>query len=453
MLFQPGAFSIIRDETSGEWRAYMAWDEADRKREKEKRPAPAFIPARLIDPKGWAWENKAERVFSVCRLRDGTEIHAYSSQGEPKQGDPVDVIWIDEDVAYSRHLAEWQARLSDRKGRLFWSAFPKSSNNALITLSDRAEEQRDRPNPDVTETVLTFSANPHIDADEKRKRLEGWDENERRSRDLGEFLTDNVLMYPTFSVHLHGIPAKQAPREIDAIIAHDGVPMDWTNYLVLDPGHAHPAILMASVPPPELGDFVVLWGECYPSRVDAHELARQAVGVASGRYFEAFIIDGHAGRQTPMGFGRTVRQQYSEAFEKVGLVSRLSGSGFIAGSDNIESRTMLVREWLAIRADGTPKLRIIDEGTKILQKQMKLYKKRIFQQEVKDVPIPKDADLPISLEYLAAFGPYYRIPENTEQLGSPAFRAWKRFRQTQDRDSTIYLGAGKPPVSSNFVMN
>src|SRR6187455_363086 len=49
MLFKPGAFRIIQDRTTGEWRAWKPWELADKLREEETRPAPPLIPPRLID--------------------------------------------------------------------------------------------------------------------------------------------------------------------------------------------------------------------------------------------------------------------------------------------------------------------------------------------------------------------------------------------------------------------
>ena len=80
MLFNPGAFRIIKDLKTEEWRVWRPWEKEDQDREDECKDAPPLIPKRLINPQGWAWENKSERVFTVCRLRNGTEIHAFSSK-------------------------------------------------------------------------------------------------------------------------------------------------------------------------------------------------------------------------------------------------------------------------------------------------------------------------------------------------------------------------------------
>ena len=170
-LFSPGMFRLIKDEETGKLRSWRPWEEADAAREDEIEQAPALIPKRMI--KEFAWENKAARAFSVCRLHNGTEIHAFSSGGEAATGDAVDIIWIDEDIKYPSHVGEWQARLSDNRGKLLWSSWPRNANSALKAMSARAEAQEDSEHPDVFEILLTFSGNPYIPMDEKRKRLAG----------------------------------------------------------------------------------------------------------------------------------------------------------------------------------------------------------------------------------------------------------------------------------------
>ena len=89
MLFKRNPeFKMIKDLQSGQWRAYRPWKPEDKARVEDARMAPPFIPRRLVDPKGWAWKDKAKRHFTICRMTNGTEIHAFTSKGEPKMGDP-----------------------------------------------------------------------------------------------------------------------------------------------------------------------------------------------------------------------------------------------------------------------------------------------------------------------------------------------------------------------------
>jgi hypothetical protein len=451
MLFRPGAFKTICDRQTGLLRAFDPEDADDIVREKngECQQSQPLIPERMIDPSGWAWENKGERVFTVCRLTNGTEIHAFSSKAEPKQGDPVDVIHIDEDVASPRHIGEWQARLSDTAGRLWWSAFPHSKNEALIDLSERANEQRNWAKPDVEEIQLTFSGNPFIDADEKRKRLQGWSEDEQKARDLGEFSTDNVLVYPDFSKAVHASPPEELGNDdaIDAILRSRGAPpSNWTRYLALDPGHSRSAVLFLAVPPPEFGDAVIVYNELYLRNHDAESLAVKVRDKVAGQPIQTFIIDNRAGRQTPMGFNHTVYEQYQMAFRKFGIHSVSGGCRFEPGSDNVDGRLGLVRAWLKPRHAGQGRmraiLRIMADRCPNTCREFLLYKKRVVSDAVKEEPISKNDHLMDNLGYLAAHDPQYISPVMGGGEATAAYRYFqtRRSKRNAGRDKSVHMG-------------
>lgn len=454
MLFtSKSGLKMIRDAVTNEWRAWRPWDPADLARENETRPMPPLIPARFVDPKGWAWTNKAERVFSICRLKNGNEIHAFSSKGEPAQGSAVDLLHIDEDIKTASHVAEWQARLSDVRGRLIWTAFPHSANEALTDMSARAEAQKDRPNPDVHEIKLRFSDNPFMPEDEKRKRLEGWSAQEAAARNDGEFNTDNVLVYPTFAPHIHGterVEPTRAEAMLREKLGDDGqtVPRTWTRYLVLDPGYGQAAVLFAAVPPPEIGDFIVCYDELYPQKHDANALAKLVEQKARGFLFEQFIIDFRAGRQTPMGFSHTIKQQYEAAFAACGLRCARSGAHFSNGSDNVPGRIELVRTALAPRSDGSVKLKLVLPRMKNMIREFRLYKRAIREKVVDERPIDRNNHLMNTLEYLLAAKPTYVVPSRPESLGNAyaAFQALQRQRERENGPAGqfVYMGAGSP---------
>lgn len=453
LLCRPGAFRIIRDAQTGMWRAYRPWLPEDKAREEETKPAPPLLPPRMIE--SIAWKDKGRHIFSVIRLRNGSEIHAFSSGSECPQGDPADLVHIDEDLKYDRFVPELQARLSDRKGRLIWSVFPHSKNDALVRMCERAEEQRGLANPDVAEFRLTFSGNPHIDSDEKRKRFEGWTEQERRARDLGEFLLDSVLVYPNFSVETHGIPQncdpygqplEDQPWEIDRVLMRRQVPLDWTRYLVVDPGHTVCAVLLAAVPPPYLGDFVVCYDELYLRNADILTFGRMVQAKTAGQRFYAFLIDDHGSRVRSPVSGKTIRQQYSEELRRRNVESETTGHGFLPGSDDVQGRINQVRAWLAIRDDGTTKLRVLRDTCPHLEEEFNRYRKRIAGGDIQDVPLPKHNHLMNCLEYLAAYDPKFHRLDPKPPEPSPAYREFMVLMREIGRFDTskaIHLGPGR----------
>ncbi len=461
LLFRPGAFRLIQDLDTGLWRAFRPWQDEDR--ETETRQAPPLIPERYAPPSSFSWRKLGPRIFEVCRLKfpkhhpmDGTEIWAFPSGGEPPTGDPVDLIHIDEDLKFARHVAEFQSRLSDHKGRLIWTARPHMTNTALIRMSKRAEEQEDRPKPDVQQFRLVYSKNPHIDADEKRKRLEGWSEVERRARDLGEFLFDTVLMYPSFHIDTHGVPARREEDRtaLDDLLAKRQVPNNATRYMIVDPGHTVCAVLFAFVPPPVYGDVVVAYDELYLKQCDAVKFAKAVETKVAGHHFHAFIIDDHGSRVTGAGSGLTIRYQYSEELRKRKIRSKVTGHGFIKGSDDVLGRAMEVRNWLTRRSDGTTRFRIMRDALPNMIHEFGSYRKRVAADEMLDKALQSNDHLMNCLEYFAAYNPRYHAPPRFQPSQSPVlveFRKWQKspdFQSDEDRflhgpaGGSVYLGAG-----------
>ena len=447
-LFEPGAFQMIKDKATKKWRVWDPNREDDAARESEAQPSPPLIPKRAIDPKGWSWKDKQKRVFSVCRLKNGTEIRGWSSKAAPGQGVGVDLIWIDEDVHFPANVMEWVTRLSDAgvDGKLVWSAWPHDANDALVSLSERAGEEAGSEDPTVSEVVLRYSDNPFISAKQKRETISIWSvsgPDEVRSRDEGLFMLGKTLVYPEYSTATHGLPSEGVPSKLDLAIAGYTTPMDWTNYLVVDPGHTRAACLFASVAPPEYGDFVVVYDELYVDGANADSFANQVRHKAGGRLFEAFLIDGHAGRQTPMGFSSTVQRQYVDAFKKHELFSARTGSNFIWGSDDVPSRMGLLHTWMRIRSDGTTKLRTITAKTGLLKREMSRYKKKIVRDATMDVPVVKNNDLIVCLEYLAGYNPQWVPVRQRLEHVSPAMRALEKIQKEERGKNTGYvIGVG-----------
>jgi hypothetical protein len=471
ILFRPGLFKIIKDRETGEFRSWRPWESWDKRHEHLTKPSPPAIPRRLIDPKGWSWKDKAKRHFEVCRLRNGTEIYAFTSIGEPKMGDPVDLIWIDERIRFPKHYGEWQARIADRRGRIVWSAWPGYSNTALYELHRRCTEERLRveksraenplsvDQPDAEEICLYFSTNPFIDEESKRKALKGWtDEKERLSRDRGDFIQSSTRIYPSFGPEIHNTPPDNSNLDdnVDLALRSNGMepPSDWRLDLVIDPGHTHPGALLVAIPPPYLQSRCVgvVFDEFYIPGTDASVMARLLAPKLQGRSFESFIIDFRAGRMTPMGHSETIMQHYAAAFKKFNLHSAATGHHFRWSSDNLEGDIAATRELLHVSDSGRPYLRYIRSRCDNFERQMESYvKKEGTQGFVEDKPASSQVDcLCDCLRYWVGAKLSWRMPEPPKPPPSADYLyfrdVWKKEEEdaTLKRDGSICLGAGEP---------
>lgn len=461
LLFKPGAFDIIKDAVTRVWRTYRPWDPADVARKKEKRMAPPLIPRRYADPdRDISWKKRKEEIWSSVKLHmpgspmNGTMIYAFPAGNiVPPSGDPVDIVVIDEDLVYGKWVAELESRLSDRKGRLWWSARPHGLNNALKDLSDRAEEEAGLEHPDVEEFRFTFSGNPYMDRDEVRKRLRGWTDEERRARDLGDFVYGDNVMYPTFHIDIHGVPKTNVDgpeRALDKVLLKKQVPPDWTRYMYVDPGSQICAVLFVAVPPPrKYGDHIVFYDELYIKRCEAIKFGRLVEKKVLGQHFRSFIIDEHGGRLRDIGSGRTAKQQYSEQLKLRHIRSETTGSGFLAGSDDTEGRQEAVRVGLVIREDGTSKFRFLKGCCPWVEWEFVRYKKRILGDEVQDKAITKHNHLMNCMEYCAAHRPRYVPPRGPEKEEDPVileFNEWME-KMHPGRGKFVNFGPGNGQLS------
>ena len=111
---------VIRDLDTGMWRAWNERNPSDEARFMESEPAGPMIPEWMIEKIDW--QSPTQNYFREVILRNGAKIRNYpSSARNPKMGDKVSGIWIDEDIQVASHLEEWQDRLTDAHGGGGWS--------------------------------------------------------------------------------------------------------------------------------------------------------------------------------------------------------------------------------------------------------------------------------------------------------------------------------------------
>ena len=425
MLFKAGAFRIIRDLETGDWRAFRPATDADRI--KETKPAPPLIPPRFVVDISWVLKNAGycQKVI----LSNGWQINFFSAEGEPPQGFQADLVHFDEDIPQPAWVGEMQARLADRKGRLLWSAMPHSKNDALLGLCERADREAELgiDPPNIKKFVLRFLDNAHIDSKEKEKNIARWSAlgvDELRMRAEGEFTQDSILMYPSFNPAVHVLPKVALP---------DGVPPDWTRYVAIDPGHAVMAAVFGAVPPDE--KFLLIYDELYIRNCNALIFGEEFAKKTEGQHFYAFIMDMHGGALRDLGSGRLPSELYSEQLRDRGVRAQMTGHQFIAGSDDITARTGLVRQLLHIRGDGTTKLKFLENATPELFRELRRYKKKVIQ----------TANGPFITDTPNARGEIHTCQCFDDQTEVLTERGWRLFRDVPDaeRVATVNLGSGR----------
>lgn len=456
LLFEPGAFQMIRDLETKQWRSYDV--DRDKDRKMERQPAPPFIRTSMIDPESWAWESKKDRQIRSVRFeKDGTRLVFYASSGAIPQGNPVHAILVDEKIEADALYSECLMRLVDYEGRIVWSSWPTlAPSGAFIGLIDRAE--KDIANAPADRKAIAFAfrrgdnpftENSHLDA-----ALGTMDEDEAAARGDGVMGLARWQMYPRFSRGLHrAMPQEPTPNEeVHDKLAHairigNGIPSDWTRYLILDPGTTNAAVLFVAVPPSSIGDYIVPYDELYlhHAEAEAGELAKRVKAKAFGQFFEDFIADAHAARQTPMGFSGTIGSNYSKHFAANDLRCSRRGTQFSYGSDDIGVRVMDLQGTMNIRPDGTTRLRIL--GCPVLCKQIEDYRKAA---DPHGFPMETPAkhqriDVCVCLEYFASRKDCgYVKPRPPEQVKPPGLRMYEAFLKKHggDKSGRVQCGPG-----------
>ena len=443
VLFQPGAFQIVRDPVTKRWRAWQPGTiPGDDKIPADKRKeAPPLIPASEI--KEWGWEKKTQKEWNTVTLHNGWTLKYYPSNGSPKRGDPVHRIWLDEETENDDLYPELQSRISDFKGRIWWSSWPNLDCASLINLYDRAIDEQDQyrqgkiKKQHVYQMSFISDHNPVIDKEEHEKRARGWDEATARARNLGEFVRESRLTYPEFNKTYHAVEYGNDDTMNDKVTeilrARNFIPpSDWCVDLILDPGTNRPALLWVATPPPSFWyksePYHIVYREL-TGKFDAEQLAHQVQILEPARVYHRWIIDHKCGDQTSPGDAHRIEHRYAMAFSRKGLKCDTTGTRFMASEHVWLVRSMELRAMFMPVAEDAPrpKLRIVTHRCPELIKQITRNMRRITKEDIQDVRASGQIqDLLDCLEYFAGSRPIYRVPTKLAPQNTPSYESFMK---------------------------
>lgn len=487
-LFRWGAFKIIRDEITQEWRTYRPWPQGrvcygksgDLHRKDEARPAPPLIPKRYIDGK-ISWLKRSMDIFSRVKFTTGWELYAANSEGDPSHLQGLTDVYLyvfDEDVAKSGWYEEAVMRTSSVNGLLRWNAMPHSKTSDIMNFIERGRDEEGKENPRTVVLKVKQSDNPFLsdEAKEENARIaKSMGEDVYRKRILGETTYDDVLMYANFSKYVHDARYKlnamerdqeTAGAEIRSVLQRTyeklnfTVPQDWTRRVFVDPGHSVCAVGFIATPPPELGNFRLFYKELYLKNNTAKGFAEAMKRESQNEIYYDFLIDMHGARLRGAD-ERMWLNEYQDALEALGVRCEVRGSRFGAACDNIKFREEALRKWLDVRVwakdqkeRGWPTLYVDSILCPNFYKEISHFRKKTVKQGGIDVVIDEanrrgNCHLVEVGEYAAAHGCEYVTPRAPERIDDD-FDRWKRARdkrraqyraQNSSRtDNTITLG-------------
>ncbi|HDZ44264.1 MAG TPA: hypothetical protein ENH80_10025 [Phycisphaerae bacterium] len=437
-LTEPGAYSIIRDEHTKQWRSVRVdpkdprkldpYDAAYREKWQESEP---LLPPRMIT--GRSWESRKDRIPRNITLATGWQMLWRSSKGKPVRGRQFHLWHFDEEVNNDEFLVEAR-RGSMRRGALgFWSATPQTGGMQLYNLRRRA----DAGSENVKAFTLLLADNPFYPEQEKQAFIDGLSREEAEVRVFGKYAIVGRKVYPYYDpMGEHGYE----PRPI---------PADYCRELILDPGRQHCGTIFGAIDPDEAHAWVY---DAFDLRnTDANGWADHVVKRIrqhGGGQFERWIIDQQMGKQRSSGQAETVAWFYFQALTARGVYPRRTGplDGFFEGSNDVPAREEALLDWMTVRHEGphtgTSRLQVargmapeLDDQIANAQMDSKNPKKR---KQGKELP----EDVLVCLEYWAASNPVYRLPESQPAAEETRLmRALRRKQQaTRTKQSTCRVG-------------
>ncbi len=451
-LFKPGAFRIIRDLDTKEWRTYRPWTDSDR--EHESKPSGPMIPGRFMvggSVMRAAWRNKKKNELARVEFINGWEIRFYSSLGKPPLGVDVDLVVFDEEIEDPDWYPEMAARLLDRHGKFVWAATPQNGTDALFGLSERAkQEETDGGTPSIVQVNMYLDDNKYLSNAAKDSLIRKYREmpDEYNVRILGQFNRKNYLMYPDFSMatDMHGCQMHDFDHP-------NGVMIDSTFnlYMFVDPGRQVCAATFWAVPPPEhdLADQRFLFDELYIRQCNAEIFADNVLTKVGGRYFIGFYVDPSSAHQDTIGGGQSVAVQYSNALAARRILCHNSGSSLLYASNDKLAGTLKFAGWMHVNMEtNRPKLQVMVGRCPNFEREIKFYRRKKVRTPQGDVYLDKPIDgndhtLDCSYPF-AMLDPAW-VPPPERKRFHPIYDIFKALEEKEERRNSsygIHLGPG-----------
>jgi hypothetical protein len=375
-LFVGGAFKVIRDLHTGEWRSFRPQHPDDMMRPFEARPCPPLIPKRLWNNDCIAWENKKDLTPRTVRLHNGWEIYFFSADGTIPQGWAVHLVVFDEEIEKDGWYKEMAARLLDhreedpitghiRGGKFMWSATPQAGTQRLYSLVQRserdiesAEEMYARgeipPKPAVDVFRYGLLDNEFMSKAAVSELIAKYEDDpeEYEVRILGKFALLGSRVYGEFQKRgIHGTTSDKVT-----------IGSDWTRYCAIDPGFQTCAVLFCAIPPPgsEWEGHHVIYDELYIRRCNGVLLATKMAEKIGYYSIHRMFIDHKAGGQHDYTTGRTHEENYTIAFKKAEVKCEATGSEFTHGNPDPKAGIEAVRQGLQV-IDGRAKWLVLTD--------------------------------------------------------------------------------------------
>lgn len=203
-----------------------------------------------------SWEQSYDREHRILTLSNKStlEFRSYDQDLEKFAGTSRHAIWFDEEPPKSIYN-ECMARLVDTDGDAWITMTPL---DGLTWVHDDLYIPGLGDDPSIDVIEIDMHENPHLKPEAIKAFLDSLDEDERRARESGHFITVGGKVFKNFDPNVHVIDPVLPPKE-------------WQWYVSIDHGFNNPtAMIWHAVSP---AGKIITFDEHYASEMTVKEHA------------------------------------------------------------------------------------------------------------------------------------------------------------------------------------
>lgn len=403
-----------------------------------------MVPSMLVNGN---WEDSYSDSKHLLTFSNGSfiEFMSYEQSVEKFAGTSRHFVHYDEEPPKDIYN-ECQARLVDTEGDSWISMTP--INGATWVFDDLYEPAVESPDKkiiieatmdigqvfsseefEITVIEVGMNENPHISEKARNRFLKSLtDDDERKARSKGTFLTLGGKVFKTFSVETHEHTDIVIPRQLQL--------QGWQIYTSVDHGWANPtAWLWHAVAPAHLGGRIITFGEHYKSEMTISEHA-QVVNLKEQTW--GLDVD------EIMRTGDPAMHQTS-AHTGTSAVTEYAKYGIAIGTSNVsrdrDIGIKIMQEYLKVPKNGQPLWKITSDCPNFIRELKKLKKATHATSRSRTINnlqegiVKKDDHAFDSAKYFATF-----LPELAPEIDLYSLKPVRAESGTMSYDEALTLG-------------
>lgn len=282
-----------------------------------------MVPSMMVNGK---WEDTYSEGKKKLTFSNGSTIEFMSYEQDTAKfaGTSRHFVHYDEEPP-KNIFNECQARLVDTRGSSWISmtpvegatwvfddkyepAFDSEDKEILQHASNEVAPVWRSAEHDITVIEVGTNENPHLDAEARERYFRDLDEDERKARSKGTFVTIGGKVFKSFTISTHVLSEDVDPADLQR--------RGWQIYSTTDHGWNNPtAWLWMAVAPGNLGGNVITFGEHYATEMTIAEHAQKVIlmETAWGLDREEIVRTGDPAMHQHSGItGTTVVQEYAK---------------------------------------------------------------------------------------------------------------------------------------------